>query len=57
METISGAGTIFGQGGGQNRERQIDGTFIEFGPRFCPRNKRYLKKVFAWFGPLFLSQI
>jgi len=30
-------------GGGQNRERQIDGVFIEFGPLFCPRNKRSLK--------------
>jgi len=51
----SGAGTIFGQGGwGQNRKRQIDGTFIEFGPLFCPRNKRSLKKkVFAEVGPLF----
>jgi len=28
----------------QNRERQIDGIFIEFGPRSCPRNKRSLKK-------------
>jgi len=40
----SGAGTIFGQEGGQNRERQIDGIFNEFGARFCPRNKRSLKK-------------
>jgi len=39
----SGAGTIFGQGW-QNRERQIVGFFIEFGPRFCPRNKRSLIK-------------
>jgi len=39
----SDAGTIFGQGG-QNRERQIDGIVIEFGPRFCPRDKRSLKK-------------
>jgi len=38
-----------GGGGGvrgvrQNRERQLDRIFIEFGPRFCPRNKRSLKK-------------
>jgi len=53
------AKTIFGPGGGeQNRERQIDGIFIEFGPRFCSRNKRSLrKKVFAGFGPRFLSRI
>jgi len=41
---------------GQNRESQIDGIIIEFGPRFCPRNKRPLKnikKVFDGFGPLF----
>jgi len=40
----SGAETIFGQRE-QNRERQIDGIFIEFGPLFCPRNKRSLKKA------------
>jgi len=33
---------LFLDRGGQNRERQIDGFFIEFGPRFCPRNKRSL---------------
>jgi len=45
MRMGSGAGTIFEQGmGGQNRERQINGIFIEFGPLFCPRNKRSLKK-------------
>jgi len=45
IHKVSGAGTIFGLGeGGQNRERQIDGVFIEFGPRFCPRSKRSLKK-------------
>jgi len=38
-------GNCFWTGGeGQNRERQIDGIFIEFGPRFCPRNERSLKK-------------
>jgi len=31
-------------GGGQNRKCQIDGIFIEFGPCFCPRIKRSLKK-------------
>jgi len=34
----------------------IDGIFIEFGPRFCPRNKRSLKKVLAGFVPLFCSR-
>jgi len=33
---------LFLDRGGQNRERQIDGIFIEFGSRFCPRNKRSL---------------
>jgi len=45
VDENSGAETIFGQEG-QNLERQIDGIFIEFGPRFCPRNKRSLKKGF-----------
>jgi len=52
---ISGAETIFGQGG-QNWERQIDGVFIEFGPRFCPRNKRSLKKDLGRIWTAFLSQ-
>jgi len=53
----SGAGTIFGQGE-QNWECQIDGIFIEFGPLFCLRNKRSLKKkVFTGFGPLFCPRI
>jgi len=53
----SGAGTIFGQRGeGQNRERQIDGIFIEFEPRFCPRNKRTLKKGLRQIWSAFLSQ-
>jgi len=49
----SDAETVFEQGR-QNQERQIDGICIEFGPRFCPRNKRSLKKrkkVFSGFGP------
>jgi len=28
---------LFLDRGGGNRERQIDGIFIEFGPCFCPR--------------------
>jgi len=35
---------LFWTGSGQNWERQIDWIFIEFGLRFCPRNKRSLNK-------------
>jgi len=36
--------------------RQIDGFFIEFGPRFCPRNKRSLKIGLRQIWTAFLSQ-
>jgi len=45
-----------GGGRGQNRERQIDEMFIEFGPRFCPRNKHSLKNGLRRIWTAFLSQ-